>query len=300
MGLRRIKEILNTALAFLQKFARCASTPCQQTKICIGIDLAWADDGDRKPNESGVVMLDHKGAVVSAGWTVGVSDTVAWLHENAPANALLFVDAPLIVNNESGQRLCEKQVGQRYGRWRVSANSTNRQSPRLAGVDLMERLLALGWSYADGTQGPPMQSGRFVSECYPYTTIVGAAELGYDEERPRYKRKPGHMRIAKFRPLRAAACDELISRVAALKHANPPMDLESHPETRRLVTENSPATDKAYKHREDLLDAAICAWTAAFWLWWGTARCQVLGMGDTCSGDHLATIIAPALPEQRP
>ena len=260
---------------------------------CIGIDLARADDGDRKPNESGVVMVDPKGTVVHAGWTIGVSDTIAWLRENAPANALLFVDAPLIVNNESGQRLCEKQVGQRYGRWRVSANSTNRQSPRLAGVDLMERLSALGWSYADGTRGPPTLPGRFISECYPYTTIVGACELGYGTERPRYKRKPKRMRIAEYRPVRAAACDELIRRVANLKRADPPMDLKSHPETRRLVTENSPAADKAYKHREDLLDAAIYAWTAAFWLRWGTTRCQVLGAGDTCPGDRIGRSSRP-------
>ena len=263
---------------------------------CIGIDLAWADDGNRKPNESGVVMLDPKGTVVRAGWTVGVTDTVAWLGENAPAEALLFVDAPLVVNNETGQRLCEKQVGQRYGRWRVSANSTNRQSPRLAGIELMERLSAHGWTYADGSQGPPTRPGRFVSECYPYTTTGGAAELGYDTERPRYKRKPRRMRVAEFRPLQGAACDELIRRVAALKRADPPMDLESHPETRRLVTENSPLADNAYKHREDLLDAAICAWTAAFWLRWGTTRCQVLGVGDGCPGDRLATIIAPMRP----
>ena len=296
MRLRRISETLKTAFAFLKRVARCTSTSGQQTKLCTGIDLAWADDDDRKPNESGVVVLDPKGTIVSAGWTIGVTDTVALLRENAAANALLFVDAPLVVNNETGQRLCEKHVGQRYWRWGVSANSTNRHSPRLAGVDLIKQLSALGWSYADGAQGPPTRPGRFVSECYPYTTIVGTAELGYDTERPRYKRKPKRMRIAEFRPLRAAACDELVRRVAALKRADPPMTLESHPETRRLVTENSPTDDKAYKHREDQLDAAICAWTAALWLRWGTTRCQVLGVGNTSPGDRLATIIAHIRP----
>jgi hypothetical protein len=33
--------------------------------------------------------------------------------------------SPLIVTNADGQRLCEKHVGQRYWRWKVSANSTN-------------------------------------------------------------------------------------------------------------------------------------------------------------------------------
>ncbi len=49
--------------------------------------------------------------------------TLAWVEANAGANALLFVDAPLVVENETGQRLCEKQTGQRYGRWKVSARA---------------------------------------------------------------------------------------------------------------------------------------------------------------------------------
>ena len=245
-------------------------------------------------------MLDPVGNVAVAGWTVGVDDIVAWLDLHAPGDSLLFVDAPLVVNNHTGQRACEKQVGQRYGRWKVSANSTNRRSPRLAGVELLSRLKARGWIYHDGFGGPPDGPGQFVSECYPYTTIVGAHELGYAKERPRYKRKPGGMSTAKFLPLRNAECDELIRRVDRLKDADPPMHLSTHPETRRLVAEGSPENRKDYKHREDLLDAALCAWTAALWSRWGEARCQVLGLDDTPPGRRRATIIAPARPEQRP
>ena len=132
----------------------------------IGLDLAWADPTDKRPNESGLVMLNPAGEVVHAGWTVGVAATVDWIDRTAPAEALLFVDAPLVVNNPIGQRLCENQVGKRYGRWRVSANSTNLSSPRLAGVDLIRRLTARGWRYHDGIDGPPSTPGRYVAECY--------------------------------------------------------------------------------------------------------------------------------------
>ena len=317
-------------------------------------------------------MLDSTGNVAAATWTVGIGETVAWLRRHVPSDALLFVDAPLVVNNASGQRRCEQQVGQRYGRWGVSANSTNRQSPRLAGMDLLSRLVAHGWSYHDGVGGPPAPHGRFVSECYPYTTIVGACELGYTEQRPRYKRQPKGMSMADFRPLRNSECDELIRRLARLKYADPPMDLCTHPgagrpgswrsspgrragcgklctefgdlrrrhdgrarglrgvrvlvveqqwrqrpahvpfhvirqhtatrarETRRLVAEQSPAERRAYKHREDLLDAALCAWTAALWSRYGEGRCQVLGFDDVPINGARPTIIAPARPEQRP
>ena len=261
----------------------------------VGIDLAW-----KETNESGVVMLDPAGNVTCAGWTRGVDCTVAWLDKHAPVNALLFVDAPLVVNNPTGQRLCEKQVGQRYGRWKVSANSTNCRSLPLAGVQLLRCLETRGWTYHEGLGGPPAGLGRFVSECYPYTTIVGACELGYAGERPPYKRKPRDMPTAKFRPKRNAACDELIRRMDSLKDTDPPMDLSTHPETRRLVAEPSPDKSKDYKHREDLLDAALCAWTASLWSRWGETRCQVLGLDEEPSHPRRATIVAPARPEQRP
>ena len=177
-------------------------------------------------------MLDPAGNVTEAGWAVGIDDTVAWLDNHAPINVLLFVDAPLVVNNETGQRRCEKQVGQRYGRWQVSANSTNSRSDHLAGIDLLERLSARGWIYHDGRCGPPACQGKFISECYPYTTIVGAQELNYTKEHPRYKRKPHRMSTAEFLPLRNSECDELIRRVNCLKDTDPPMNLSTHPDTR--------------------------------------------------------------------
>jgi predicted RNase H-like nuclease len=122
-----------------------------------------------------------------------------------------------------------------------------------------------------------------LSECYPYTTLVGASELGYDVERPRYKRKPKRMPMAEWRPLRATACDGLVERLAALHSASPPLDLRSHPTTRRLLEERSPLEDKEYKRREDLIDAVVCTWTAALWWRFGRLRCQVLGLGLT---DH--------------
>lgn len=268
--------------------------------IFLGLDLAWGEGtAGKAAAETGAVGLDQAGRIVAAGWTIGIAETVEWVERVAGQDSILFVDAPLVVENERGQRLCEKQVGQRYGRWHVSANSTNRYSPRLAGVALREALEARGWKYASGSSGPA-RSGRTISECYPYTTLVGAVELGYDVERPRYKRKPKWMRAAEWKPLRCAACDDLVRRLAKLKHANPPLDLCSHPQTQLLLDEPSPVTQAAYKHREDLIDAALCAWTAAYWWRHGMRGCQVLGLeaGDA-DPELAATIIAPARPEQR-
>jgi predicted RNase H-like nuclease len=266
----------------------------------LGVDLAWRDDrAGQAANETGVAVIDSRGAVLDAGWTRGPEQTLAWADAAAgTGDALMFVDAPLVVRNESGQRLCETQVGQRYGRWKLRANSTNTRQPRLAGVRFLELASQSGWRYHDGRDGPP-SGGRVICETYPYATLVGAPEFGYDTERPRYKRRPRGLPAQRWRPERAQACDTLISRLGGLAAADPPLLLASHWITRQLATEPSPASDVAYKHREDLIDALICAWTASLWSCHGQERCQVLGLGPDLSAGPAATIIVAARPEQR-
>jgi predicted RNase H-like nuclease len=263
----------------------------------LGVDLAWVDDGPtRRANETGVAAVTGDGTVLDAGWTRGVDETFDWMQAHRGSDGCLaMVDASLVVPNERGQRLCETQVGQRYMRWKVAANSTNQATAGRAGVTLRRRLAAAGWRYDDGWDGPPSAGDR-LSECFPYVTLVGAPELGYDEARPVYKRKPRAMAVTDFRPRRAVVCDDLVGRLASLACADPPLRLRSHPVTRHLLTEPSPLDDRGYKHREDLIDAAICAWTGLLWLRFGFARCQVLGPDDVRPAP---TIIAPARPEQR-
>jgi hypothetical protein len=137
--------------------------------IFVGVDLAWAEGSAAKvANESGVVCIDGTGQVLDAGWTVGVAETVKRIMTlTADAScAVLFVDAPLVVTNQSRQRLCERQVGQRYGSWLVSANSTNVLTKNKAGVTLLKQLEDLGWIYDSGHAGQPC-ADRVISECIP-------------------------------------------------------------------------------------------------------------------------------------
>jgi hypothetical protein len=211
-----------------------------------GLRLSRATSSTLRP----AANIDADGRVLGAAWKRGVEQTIAWVDSAAAdGDVVMFVDAPLVVRNETGQRLCEKQVGQRYWRWKVSANTTNTGSPRLAGVQFLRVAGLSGWRYSDGSGGPP-RAGRIISETYPYATLVGAAELGYDTERPRYKRKPRRLRAAQWRTERAATCDTLIKRLGRLADADPPLLLHSHPVTRELAEQPSPAIDSAYKHRK--------------------------------------------------
>lgn len=271
-------------------------------RACFGVDLAWGEGSAARPaNESGLVQLAADGVVLDAGWARGVDAVAEWLVERMSPGDVVAIDAPLVVTNERGIRESERQVGQRYGRWKVAANPTNLGTRWLAGVALRRRLEAsvTGFAVVSGAE-PPGTDRVSAFECYPYTTLVGAAELGYDVERPRYKRPNLALPAPERRPFRARECDDLIERMTRIAAADPPLDLRSHPVTAALVDEPSPLADAAYKHREDLLDAAICAWTAALWARHGLARCQVLGLGAGLDdAGRPSTIVAPARPEQR-
>ncbi|MGO4784319.1 DUF429 domain-containing protein [Cryobacterium sp. W22_MBD10_FK3] len=266
----------------------------------LGVDLAWAEGTTAKPaNESGLACIDDTGRVIDAGWARGIDEVVHWVQSMVEPGAVLAVDAPLVVNNPTGMRDCERETGSRYGRWHVSANASNQALPRLGGVTLRGRLEQLGWAYSDGLD-PVTPGAATLFECYPYTTLVGAEEFGYGQLRPRYKRMGSALPIGERRAERAVVCDDLIERIWRLHEASPPMDLSTHEAADRLVTEPTPLTDTAYKHREDLIDALLCAWTASLWHRFGTVRSQVLGAADPLVVDgRRGTIIAPARLEQR-
>lgn len=270
-----------------------------------GVDLAWGlglphpvHGRVKKPNETGLCLLDATGRILDAGWERGPDAVFAWIDRHLQPGDIIAIDAPLIVPNPTGMRECEREVGRGYGRWKVGANASNQALASRAGAVLLDLLETRGVAYTDGTSPPaPGQSVAF--ECYPYTTLVGVDELGYDVERPRYKRLIPQLRGLEARRARADNCDELIRRMTGLATATPPLDLRSHEVTAQLVDEPSTLGSTAYKHREDLLDAALCAWTAALWHVHGSSRTQSLGTADpaTAQADargRIAAIVAPA------
>ena len=261
-------------------------------------EQAGAQAAEQSANESGLAVLDERGTVLDAGWARGIDEIVAWVLATAEPGAVLAIDAPLVIPSAAGGRGCERELGTCYGKWKVSAIPSGHGATRQPGVLLRSRLEEHGFVCADGTR-PAAADRRTVIECAPATTLVGMWELGYDEERPRYKRLAPRVEPAQARKQRADECDDLLRRMAALAVAETPLDLASHPVTAQLRDEASPLEDGPYRHREDLIDAVLCAWTAAIWARY-PARTQVLGATDEPDADgRRPTIVAPARPEQR-
>ena len=265
----------------------------------IGVDLAWREgSADLVANETGVAVIDADGRVLDAGWKRGVEQTIAWVTAQ-PQTAMLSCSSTR--RSWSATRQASGSARSRLDKGTGAGRSVPiRRTPfaPAGGVQFLRVAGLSGWRYSDGSGGLP-RAGRIISETYPYATLAGAAELGYDTERPRYKRKPRRLRAAQWRTERAATCDTLIERLGRLADADPPLLLHSHPVTRELAEQPSPVIDSAYKHREDLIDALLCAWTASLWTRHGFDRCQVLGLPANATGDPAATMIVPAQPEQR-
>jgi len=259
------------------------------TMLTLGVDLAWQTPRGKVPNKTGVVALDDSGTVIDAGWVTGIERAAQWIDGHRGSAPVCFVDAPLVVSNTDHQRWCEKEVGRHYWSVKVSANSTNlaQGRARLGGVRLLDSLRELGWTYDDGLAGPP-GTGLRVSECYPYTALVGALEFA---PRPAYKRRPKAVPTPEWRTYRAGEFRRIVTALVDVAPALAPLDLTSHGLTATLLGE-PPTDNRDYKDQEDLLDAVLCAWTAQVWLWHGSARCQVLH-GQPSAEGSVASIIAP-------
>ena len=85
------------------------------------IDLAFI-----QANSSGLYVIDKSGVSVSSSYVRSDQDIIAFIAGHAhPAGNIIVIDAPLICINESGQRPCEKRVGQLYGKYDASCHSSN-------------------------------------------------------------------------------------------------------------------------------------------------------------------------------
>jgi predicted RNase H-like nuclease len=230
----------------------------------VGIDLAWSDH-----NPTGVCALDDRGRVVDERVLDGDEEIVDWLGMLPDGPAVVAVDAPLRVPNETGRRTAEAEVQAAYGRRKAGAHPSNRslfldRYGRVRGEDLALRLASLGF------EDPWLGGERVLLEVYPHPALIEAFGL---EERLLYKAKPGVGPAGRRTGLR-----NLARLIDALALADPPL-------IGPTVEVPEDARGRELKRIEDSLDARICAWIAAVWTRHGRERVQLHG---SSAGGHIA------------
>ncbi len=234
----------------------------------ISIDLACKSE--RHPTGAIVLRESVDGAVLAdvASPLRSLDAVMEYVcaHETRPC--VVAIDAPLIIPNATGQRACERLVGQRYGARHAACHTSNRTLyPDAASVRLAHALAERGFAH-----GPELQQDAtaVMLEVYPHAAMVALFDLPLIVKYKKGRiadRRTGVMRLQQLLrqlttqdpPLVANdALEELLGRpVAAL-------------------------AGQALKDYEDSLDALICAYIAYHYWTWGGQRTEIFG--DVSSG----------------
>lgn len=230
----------------------------------VGVDLAWG-----RRNGTGVCALDHDGRVISSG-LVGDDDQLCrWLAPHVNADVLIGVDAPLIVSNQTGCRPCESLVNSAFGGRGAGAHPSNRSMPLFADGGRAWHL-ARRLKLSTDPRFAPGQGVRRIIEVYPHPAIVSLFGL---RSSLKYKAKRGRslaQRRVQFSLLRG--------HLESLDRMRPPLQLADSTPWQALQDRIDRAPSHAGMNRaEDELDAYVCAYVAAYYWHWGTARCTVFG-----------------------
>lgn len=227
----------------------------------LGIDLGWSSGA------SGLCCLSWQAGqleLLDLQRRDAIADILAWIDEWLPAEApgMVAVDAPTLIPNATGMRLPDRLAHKHFGRYHAGCYPAN------LGSAFAQRTVAFGLSLE--TRGflhaptlSPQHPGRYQIEAFPHPAIVHLFEL------PRilkYKKGVLAQRRAELTRLHQFICD----RLPALE---PPLDVA----TGKITLPPIPQKGAELKAVEDQLDSLICAYIAAHWWYWGTARNVVLG-----------------------
>jgi predicted RNase H-like nuclease len=225
----------------------------------LGIDLGWSSGA------SGVCCLGWNGnrlVLEDLQRIQALDDLFTWVEQWLPPGhgGGVAVDAPTMIGNPTGMRLCDRLAHKHFGRYHAGCYPANLGLPfaeRTVGVG--NRLTALGFAHAPTMTA--QSQGRFQIELFPHPTMVQLFDL---DQIIKYKKGKLAERIPELTRLKT-----LIE--TRLPQLEPRLDLATH------ALPEIPTTGAALKAVEDQLDSIICAYGAAHWWYWGGDRNWVLG-----------------------
>jgi predicted RNase H-like nuclease len=212
----------------------------------VGVDLAWSTE----KNGSGLAFgdLDPDGLTVSEviGGVVGLNQVQSLILENGPLRGVA-IDAPLIIENETGARPCELALSNAYGsRWAGCHASNQTRYPNAPSVRLSRWLASNGFRHLG-------QENRWQIEVYPHPALIEIFGL---EKRLAYKkgtlaqRRAGQVRLTGL--LTSLATDRKL-----------PMKISGAIADRFTADYVRALPAGCLKTNEDMLDAVVCCYIGA-------------------------------------
>ncbi|MCC0175572.1 DUF429 domain-containing protein [Waterburya agarophytonicola K14] len=232
----------------------------------IGVDFGWTSGA------SGLCCLILQGdqLKIETITTVLEMDAILdrideWISPDAPG--LIAVDAPTIINNQTGMRLPDKLTHKHFGRYHAGCYPANLNlgfSDRTVGFG--NSLTARNFHHAPTIQSQEL--GRYQIEVFPHPATINLFGLN---KILKYKKGRIAERKIELNKLRNYIIDILPKLEPALQID--PLD--------EIPVIPHQITGKELKAIEDKLDSLICAYVAAHWWYWGEAKNMVLGNIDS-------------------
>jgi predicted RNase H-like nuclease len=228
----------------------------------IGVDFGWVSGA------SGLCCLqweDCELQIREIATKLEITEILDWIEQwvSSEESALIAVDAPTIIPNQTGARLPDKLTHQYFGKYHAGCYPANLNLPfanRTVGFG--HQLQLKGFMHAPTMT--PQQLGRYQIEVFPHPAIVHL--FGLDK-------------ILKYKKGKLSEKQQELVRlrnyiVTVLPQLEPKLNLEN---ILLLPSISSKVTGKELKTIEDKLDSVICAYVAAYWWYWGKAKNLVLG-----------------------
>ncbi|MGB7981417.1 MAG: DUF429 domain-containing protein [Candidatus Nanopelagicales bacterium] len=130
-----------------------------------GLDLAWSSGW------TGVAVVDESGRVLSSGRVRTDAQIAEWVVAQPGRLSVVAVDAPLIVPNDTGQRLGERLIGRAYSAYGAAAHTSNRGT--FGGAESRAMTLARRFGWVVDPAAAPSQGQTRCIEVYPHPALVG-------------------------------------------------------------------------------------------------------------------------------
>lgn len=231
----------------------------------IGLDFGWTT------GPTGLCCLTFQTEslqIIDITRITEIDNILTWIDTQTPTPepALIAVDAPTLIFNQTGMRQPDKLAHKHFGKYHAGcypANLNSRFATRTIalGIALENR----GFIHAPTLE--PQKPGRYQIEVYPHPAIVNLFGLN---KILKYKKGSLEERKKELTKLQNYV-------LQILPTLEPKLHLNQTTNTLEIFTDLTKLTGAKLKAIEDQLDALICAYIAAYWWYWGHQKNLILG-----------------------
>lgn len=232
----------------------------------VGIDLAWSEE-----NPSGVALINSHGKLVRASGEITTNEDICqFARLDDKEDAIVTIDAPLIVRNSKGQRPVETLLTTIFGPYDAAPFPANLSNPAFRKEGRIQRLVRLleSLGYSNRPEVQRQQPQRGFLEVFPSPAQVILFPC-------RNRSGHTHCRALRFKPKTRRTWAEIHSeweiyraRLRSLQYKKPAITFSA--DVRQAINVDVTAYRAgSYKYFDDLLDGIFCAYLAYYFWYWG-------------------------------